>query len=181
MRLFMVQGKYTVPMLINALRSIYRDHPDENMRQLAGLNEFDIIVYIQQINVQLSEFGVQFNIIQGNILFTTTPVLDSRLLEFMSNKSPNGIRDEKLNDNGYVVLGCILCKFPITRHEIFTICDGDRSYQLNLLEEKNIIEKKDMDGGRIVYIPTMAFLLRYNITSLSELRANVDNNTFQVS
>lgn len=168
--LFTTGKSFTVDGLREKLREFYREEAKGEVRAAAALNNVELITALLDCNRQLATAGLQLRITNGVVSLLTTQVDNGHLAEYLREQT-GASGNPDLTTATLEVLACIAFKQPISQSEIDHLFAADKRSLVVKLRDLRLVEEFPGDDGRLRFATTEAFLQRFNLADLQELRA----------
>lgn len=161
--------RYTVDGLREKLRELFKMEGNCEIRAVASMSNVELIAALLQANQGLEPFGLQLGIANGLVSLGTIRVDNYALRDFIAAQRPVNSTGE-LSQAAMEVLGCIALKQPLGQKEIDRYFDADKRGVVHRLRESGLVEEITGGGGRLMLATTEAFLRKFNLRDLDELK-----------
>lgn len=171
--LFATGRSFTVDGLREKLREFYREEARAEIRAVAAMNNVELITALLDGNNQLEAAGLQFRIINGVVSLVTAQVGSDRLADYLRDQTSQSGNLE-LTTAALEVLACIAFKQPISQTEIDRCFAADKRSLVVKLRELKLVEEFAGNDGRLRFATTAAFLQRFAIADLQELKSTLE-------
>ena len=167
--LFTTAQSFTLDGLREKLREFYKTDTRAESRALAALSTIELVTALLESNQLLDAVGLQLRISNGVVSLLTTRVENPFLADYLRDQTLQS-GNPQLSTAVLEVLACIAFKQPIGQAEIDRLFDADKRSLVARLRELGLVEDFAGPDGRLRFVTTGAFLLRFGLASLEELR-----------
>ena len=167
--LFTTAQSFTLDGLREKLREFYKTDTRAESRALAALSTIELVTALLESNQLLDAVGLQLRISNGVVSLLTTRVENPFLADYLRDQTLQS-GNPQLSTAVLEVLACIAFKQPIGQAEIDRLFDANKRSLVARLRELGLIEDFAGPDGRLRFVTTGAFLLRFGLASLEELR-----------
>lgn len=169
--LFAGGKSFTVDGLREKLREFYREEVRAERRAAAALTNVELIAMLLDCNQRLELVGLQLRMVNGVVSLLTTEVENERLADFLRAQLTPGTSGE-LTTVSLEVLACIAFKQPVSQAEIDRLFAADKRSVVVRLRDLQLVEEFAGTDGRLRFVTTAAFLRRFGLADLDEVRAS---------
>lgn len=170
--LFATGKSFTVETLREKLRECFRGETRAEVRAAAAITNVELIAMLLDCNKQLAPVGLQFRIVNGVVSLLTTKVENETLANYLRAQTGESGNPD-LTTAALEVLACIAFKQPISQAEIDQLFAADKRGLVLKLRDLGLVADFAGDDGRLRFATTAAFLERFNLVSLEQLRAEM--------
>jgi chromosome segregation and condensation protein ScpB len=167
--LFATGKSFTVDGLREKLREFFRDDTNSDLRAAASLVNVDLITVLLDGNRALSAVGLQLRIVNGVVSLLTAKVEGSRVADYLRHQT-DASGNPEMTTAMLEVLACIAFKQPISQAEIDRIFAADKRSLVVKLRDAGLVADFAANDGRLRFATTGAFLQRFALGSLEELK-----------
>jgi len=167
--LFATSKPYTVDTLREKLREFFLEEADYEKRAVASLTTVELVSALLEASPVLAEVGLRFQISNGVVQLSTTRVENRSLSTFLAERSE---RQGELTPPALEVLACVAFNQPVSQSEIDHFFGGvDKRHLVFVLRQSKMIEEFAGEDGRLRFATTGKFLRHFNLKSVGELQA----------
>jgi chromosome segregation and condensation protein ScpB len=171
--LFTSNKSFTIEGVRDRLREYFKDEVKSECRAVAALSTVELVSALLKANETLNQMGLQLRIVNGVVSLMTDKVSNGLLaahLREITEQSGN----PDLTTAALEVLACVAFKQPISQSEINHLFDTDKRGFVVRLRELDLIEDCPGEGGRVRFVTTEAFLRRFNLSGVDDLRRQLE-------
>lgn len=167
--LFATGKSFTVDGLREKLREFFREDTNADRRAAASLANVDLITVLLDGNSALSAVGLQIRIVNGVVSLLTAKIESHRVAEYLRHQT-GASGNPEMTTAMLEVLACIAFKQPISQAEIDRVFAVDKRSLVVKLRDAGIVADFAGDDGRLRFATTAAFLQRFGLANLEELK-----------
>ncbi len=167
--LFATGKSFTVDGLREKLREFFREDTNADRRAAASLANVDLITVLLDGNSALSAVGLQIRIVNGVVSLLTAKIESHRVAEYLRHQT-GASGNPEMTTAMLEVLACIAFKQPISQAEIDRVFAADKRGLVVKLRDSGVVADFAGDDGRLRFATTAAFLQRFGLANLEELK-----------
>ena len=170
--LFATGKSFTVDGLRDKLREWFKEDVRADLRAVASLTNVELVTALLECNKTLSGVGLQLRLVNGVVSLLTAQLEGRAMADYLRTQTESSGNLE-LSATTLEVLACIAFKGPISQAEIDQLFAADKRGMVVKLRDVGLVEEFAGTDGRLRFVTTEEFLLRFGLEDLHELKKSL--------